>query len=69
MTGVFRLAIAFAGTVAMLAFWMVVLLLIPMIAALYLSRLLPLVGRSGRDWRQARVYNRIMVKAVGRRRK
>lgn len=59
MTGLVRVAIALTGTVAMFAFWMVILVVIPMVVALYLARLLPLVGRSGRDRRSARTNSRI----------
>lgn len=47
--GIVRVAFAFAGTIAMFAFWVVLIVIVPMTIALYLSKLLPLVGRRGRE--------------------
>ncbi len=54
MTGVLRVVVGLAATVAMFVFWTVILVVIPMIGALYISRFLPLTGRAWRDHRSTR---------------
>ena len=48
IAGVVRVFLGLAATAAMWSFWMLVLVVIPMVVALYVARLIPLVRSATR---------------------
>ena len=48
IAGVVRVVLGLAATAAMFGFWMLVLVVIPAVVALYVARLIPLVGSARR---------------------
>jgi len=54
MAGAVRVVEGLAGAVGVFLFWILVVIVIPGIAAVYVSRLFPLTGEWQRRWRERR---------------